>query len=819
MKPYLIGPDTCASNFQPHRLPQPARIWGRNREDEGRIWDNALTAARFCEASLQEGNTVPTRLMFLRAAVTLSLLSICAQPAAVTGANVPNVAQPRGKAESTSARDVVGAVLGAYGGPARIKEHKERATRSHGAINSTSSISSAENSYDCVVLEKGDNVRVEMNMLGIPMVMAYDGKHSWTQHGDWVAAATPAATALISDELKHGLPALVEALSPTTKIQLLPSQAVQGKGCDVFKITTSAGDTTTFYADKQDHLIIRADYVSTDHELGSKTLQSIDYSDYRTIAGSPEPFRVVQRSGNKKKTETVIKSIEADPSIDDKTFQMPPESEVARVKDAPVAIPFEYTGNEIIIKARINNGPEGRFIVDTGASQSVIDKSAAAALGPHPISTFSITAGSKAVPLSYTKLGSLTMGDISLNDLPVLVTDLSNVGDHPQGLIGANILKRFLVTIDFDEKKLILADPRSAVVPPGAAVIPTSPVFGGTALIVRGKLDDKAAVNFLVDTGASFNNLPQSLAKPLYSGTVMPVGVIYGIDGAKINIGAIKLKSLKLANVSIPSPVFTLAPDGGTPTTGLFTAGAMGILGNPVWSQFKTTIDYRNERLILEPQADREKLAALLAHLTVVDNDFLRNKNAEDALKSYQKIAASAQTAQLKAGEALALSRVADLYSDKYSKTKETQWLEMASQNYDRANKLANESRNKSIEGQVLAQWALMHLNSFRSMNDITGAQTLLQKALQKAPMESSIFAAFGTTLFRVGKKAEAEKLLDRALVLDPANWQALWGKYKLYQDLNRPRERDLVLAQLKYYYPGYPDVTALTRGTADKAP
>ena len=718
-----------------------------------------------------------------------------------------------------NARSIMAAVITAYGGAEKIKQHRESAMRSHGTISSNSGISSASNSYECDVFEKGDKLRIEMTMLGLPMIIGYDGKNSWTQYGDWISPNTATTSEVFSEDLKHGLSALQDALDPKSKAQVLAKQDVNGTTCEVVKITATDGMSTTFFVDPSTHLILRADYLGTDHELGTKTTQTVEYYDYRPVAGTQEPFRFVQFSGSRKKSETIVKSIDSDVAIDDKTFQMPPETEIAQLKDGPVVIPFDYIGNEIIIKARVNIGQEVKFIVDTGASQSVIDTTTAAAFATNPVSTFSITAGSKAVPLAYTKIPNLGIGDISLGDVPVLITDLSKVADHPAGLIGANILRRFLVTIDYDEKKLILADPRNAVIPPHSTVIPTSPVFGATALIVKGQLDDKTTMNFLVDTGASFNNLPQSLAKPLYSGPILPVGQIFGLDGHRLDIGSIKLKTLKLGGITIPQPTFTLAPDGSPAAAGLFNTGVMGILGNPIWSQFKTTIDYRNERIILEAPAGHEKFASLMNQIDQIDSDYLKSKNTDDALKAYEKVLVAAQIDKLRAVEGLAISRIAGCYTDKFTKTKESHWLDQAGREYEHASKIATESRNHPIEGQILAQWALMYLNAPRSKDDITAAQRLLMKALDKAPMEPKIFAALGATFLHIGKKTEAEKLLDRALVLDPANWQALWAKYNLYKDSGRSREQALVISQLQHYYPTFPDVIAIAGTVTTKIP
>jgi len=649
-------------------------------------------------------------------------------------------------------------------------------------------------------------------LMGVPLISAFDGTHGWTQFGEWVAPASPTANELIRDEVEHGLPALVDIFQPASKIEMLPKEIELGKLCDVFRVTTSGGKSDTFFADPQTHLILRCDYNGVDQESGARMKQTIEYSDYRPVGRSLEPFRIVQSSGGQRRGETVVTAYEDEMSLDDKIFQMPPESEIPAVKQKSVAVPFDYDNNQIIVKARVNNGPEENFIVDTGASQTVIDSSAAMELGARSQSTFSVTAGSTAVPLGFTQVSTLSLGDITLDNLPVLITDLSTIPGHPSGLIGANVLKRFLVTLDFDEKKIVLADPRSATVPEEARTVATVPVFGGTAVMVKGMLDEKTPIGFLVDTGASFNNLPKSLAKPLYTGNVLPVGTIMGLDGHRLNIGSIKLNSLSLGSVVIPHPVFTVTPEATPASHGLFSATGLGILGNPIWSQFRTTIDYRNERLILESESSRDHLNKFLSQIEQADKDYLRSKNVEQALKSYEGIESGAKSAGLKAAEALALSRIARCHGDRFNDTRDGHYLDVAGHEYQHAIDLANESRNRTVEGQVLALWALTYLNSPRSDADIKAAQGLLQKALQKAPMDATIFAAFGTTLLHIGQTQEAEKLLDRALMLDPANWQALWSKYKLYADTNRSHDQLLVAAQLKHYYPTYPDVLALSK-------
>lgn len=763
------------------------------------------------ERILQTGNGGKGNVFRL---VSLSLsLTIINSIAPAVSAAVPtkteSVSQTAGNG-ANSARSLLDAIVQAYGGSAVVKEHHEHPMRFRGSLSCISGISSASNTYDCEVLQKGDKLRMEMTVLGEPLVMGFDGKHGWTQCGDWTAPDGPIATSVISESITHGLPILSEALEPGKRLEFLGRRQSCGKNCDVLKVTGRDGSATTFYADPQSHLILRAEYAAMDQETGNPATQALEYDDYRVVAGSPEPFHIVQYSSGKKKMETFVKSIDANIAIDDKAFAMPQESEVSRLKTGPVTLPFEYENEKIVILCRINNGPERRFIIDTGSSQSVVDKTYATEFGAKGSPTYSVTAGAKSIPMSYVALPSLSFGDISLNDVPVLVTDLSGVGSNVSGLIGANILKRFSVTLDYDNRTVTFSDPRNVSVPKGAYIVGASPAFGGNQMLVRGKLDDSQVLSFLLDTGTSFNNLPKSLAQKLYGDSILPTQTVSGLDGQSIQTGSVRLHSLKLGNAVVPFPVFRVVVNSPAKSSGLLNAGGLGILGNSVWSQFRTTIDYRNERLILESQPGRLKSAAFLEQIYAADRQYLRTKDGEAAIKTYQKIAASARSDGNKSIEALAIGRVAGSYGDRFTDTKDGKWLDEAGHLYEEANKLATEAHDRVVHGQVLAQWAMLYFNAPRSQDEVNAAQGMIAKAIQKAPLDPSILATFGTIMLRLGKKTEAQKFLDSALSIDPSNWQALWSKYKLCEDQGDKKLADGVAAQMAYYYPSFPEVAAI---------
>ncbi len=60
---------------------------------------------------------------------------------------------------------------------------------------------------------------------------------------------------------------------------------------------------------------------------------------------------------------------------------MPEEPTIARLQQGPVELPFEYAYNQVLAKAKINGDKDAIFIIDTGASQSMMDQTYAETIG------------------------------------------------------------------------------------------------------------------------------------------------------------------------------------------------------------------------------------------------------------------------------------------------------------------------------------------------------------------------------------------------------------------------------------------------------
>lgn len=763
----------------------------------------------------------PKRKLLVAWCVSASLL--CAVRATPPGFALEDSASAYSTSSQRSAplsqrppRQIIDDAFKAFGGVEKFKRAKDRSYFAKGKVVVISGISGGSNSFECTIWGKRDRMRVETMVLGQKTVSGYDGKISWSQNGDWISKNSPTATQRIADEVKHGFESLLDSLAEGADLESLPPRKVSGEICEVVRINYKDGPTTIYF-DPVSHLVTRAEFNGDDPEQGNTVVKGFEYSDYRPVDGVPTPFITSEYSGDKKVSETILDTIDVSKEVDDKVFAMPEESEIALLKQGPQTIPFTYSENEILIYVRIKD-KDYHFLVDTGASTSVIDKKVAHSLGHGDANTFNITAGGQSVPLTYMTVPEIAIGDMKLNDISALVTDLSALGlggkQPPSGIIGANVLKRFLVTFNYPENALVLADPKVVHVPADAVAIPTTPAFGSTAIVVAGKLNGTKTVNFLVDTGAAFNNLPPALARDFYSGNLLQVGKIAGMDGKQIKMCSLQLDSLQLGSLIIDKPVFATVPSGTAPA-GLVNASSMGILGNPLWSQYKITLDYRNERLIVQPPPGKKQLDETAAELEKIHRQFLKDKNLEAALASYERVSAAARLAKSVAAEALAASYIAGLNGERYTRDPDVKWILAGEDEFREAFNLADKSKNARVQARVLAAWALIYVDHDKLQSDpryahfLSSARLNLLKATELTPLEPTVYAVLGKANQLAGKNLIAEKLIDQALLLDPDNWVALWTKLKILKDLDQP-ELPLVVAQLQRYYGDVPEVLAL---------
>jgi predicted aspartyl protease len=248
------------------------------------------------------------------------------------------------------------------------------------------------------------------------------------------------------------------------------------------------------------------------------------------------------------------------------------------------------------------NGMPARLVLDTGASGIVLSHPAAERVGLARVADATVrgigdnaklTGGYRAIAERFQ------IGDVAYRDAVISVADQSFVGIE-DGLIGANVLSEFLITLDFAGGKLRL-DPLPGYHPGDAfgdrTVSPQmeswTRVFRfGHLLLVPARVGNASNRLFVLDTGAANTLISYELAaevskvsrddKLALRGLNGRVGDVYQTGNLVLEFAGFEQKNMGMTAFD----TWQLSHRLGTEIS--------GFLGLPVLDLFKLTIDYRD---------------------------------------------------------------------------------------------------------------------------------------------------------------------------------------------------------------------------------
>lgn len=183
-----------------------------------------------------------------------------------------------------------------------------------------------------------------------------------------------------------------------------------------------------------------------------------------------------------------------------------------------VSIPFEIYNNLIVIDVLLNQSLPLKFVLDTGVRTTVLtEKSLTDILQLHYDRKITIpgAGGEKLVDAYVVNNVSLNIGEIEGRGhaLLVLETDLlqlkNYLGVNVHGILGYELFSRFVVDINYDEKKVTFYHPKyykkkGKYVEIPITVEDTKPYMEAN-FILRG--DEPIKGKFMLDTGASHTML------------------------------------------------------------------------------------------------------------------------------------------------------------------------------------------------------------------------------------------------------------------------------------------------------------------------
>jgi hypothetical protein len=171
-----------------------------------------------------------------------------------------------------------------------------------------------------------------------------------------------------------------------------------------------------------------------------------------------------------------------------------------------VTIVYRPNGKLISLPVRINRSNTLWFIFDTGARYPIVDSGVAKALRLHMLSSDQ-GAGVGRGTFTQHKLAplSLSVGLLTLHLSGAEATSLRNTGTHDPyaGVVGWDLLKRYVVRIDPVAHTIAFYDPVSFTRPQREASVPISSPNGRLFVDVRLTINGSSVVRKMrVDTGS-----------------------------------------------------------------------------------------------------------------------------------------------------------------------------------------------------------------------------------------------------------------------------------------------------------------------------
>jgi hypothetical protein len=280
---------------------------------------------------------------------------------------------------------------------------------------------------------------------------------------------------------------------------------------------------------------------------------------------------------------------------------------------APIVIPFEFYDNAIWIDGTLNGTLPLKIQLDTAAGACVLNSSRIKDTGLPVLKEWdqeSAGSGDKPTHLYALPSASFEFGGVKLefpNLIALPLDEVSNsYGKNIDAIVGYQLMAKYVVKIDFDQRTLTLYDPAAFEYNGSGAVLPLD--VGDHTPVVRARIGvpGKPAIEgrFLVDEphpGALLFATPfirQNDLLPAARSVARMFGSSATGVGGRFELLDGRVESLQLGPYTMKRPTagFPEARSGAFARTDI-----AGIIGGEVWRRFRVWLDYPHGRIILEP--------------------------------------------------------------------------------------------------------------------------------------------------------------------------------------------------------------------------
>ena len=265
-----------------------------------------------------------------------------------------------------------------------------------------------------------------------------------------------------------------------------------------------------------------------------------------------------------------------------------------------------------LVSVRVNGGEDVTFFIDTGGSEVALDTEFAKELGLTNFGEVQGTfSGGQHAEVQQSRIGSLTVGDWTVKNLPVVTLALRQLSDglgakRIDGIIGTSLLYHFLATLDFPRGELVLRRKTAnglkqfAAATPGKRIAVPFWIASDHFMVGWGRVETIPPGLLFVDTGLAGAGV--KLAEPVIKEAGIKLEEDKAYEGAggggKLKIVPYTVRRLSFGDLQEDNVAGLY--DGPFPWENTFGFRLAGMVGHDFFRPYAVTFDFQTMQIFLQ---------------------------------------------------------------------------------------------------------------------------------------------------------------------------------------------------------------------------
>ncbi len=453
---------------------------------------------------------------------------------------------------------------------------------------------------------KPDQSRTEIDLEVFRQTTGDDGAIAWEVGPNGKLRIEQDPNALARREVGVML-ARFEHLDPGSDVfavTLSGVEQVEGEDCYVVSIASELDHIErVWYIEVDGFLLRKSEDIQPDMQ------QHVLHSDYREVNGVLHAFRQdieVLPIGQKQTMVTTL--LETNVDIDPDLFRPPSDDArdfIFTEGGSHADVACQYIERHIFLPVTVAC-KEALWVLDSGASMSVIDREYAEGLGLEVSGELKGQGAGNTVDVAFTTLPPFGIEGIRFEEQQIAVIELVGLfrrisGIEVAGILGYDFLSRFVTRVDYSNELLTFYDPSEFEYEGDGAVLEAP--LNGNLFSVDATVDGVHGGRWMLDLGAGGVTFHAPYAKEHDLGSREGVyGVGFGAGG-RIMHHMSRYETIEFGGHTLENPHISMAAY--TEQTGAFSSGeTTGNLGNTLFRHFVLYLDYEKQQVIVEKGDD-----------------------------------------------------------------------------------------------------------------------------------------------------------------------------------------------------------------------